>query len=165
MLASVHSREENDFIMVNMVKMGDISDAWLGLTSMYQAPLEFEWLDGSPFDFQKWNGGEPNNAEDMESCVTMYMDAGTSFLYYLRGRLFPKVKVTSTMLTVESYSIAKSDFVSGSVFGGELNPNTMLCRLLERRSLRRAPRFRVQEAQRWRIHDQSVDRDSSRPLL
>lgn len=32
----------------------------------------FEWVDGSPFDFDNWNDGEPNGGGDMgfaEDCA------------------------------------------------------------------------------------------------
>jgi hypothetical protein len=30
----------------------------------------YEWIDGSPADFFNWGYGEPNNYNDMESCIT-----------------------------------------------------------------------------------------------
>ena len=41
---------------------------WIGLNSLSQAEGH-SWTDGSPLDYTNWGDGEPNNANNMESCV------------------------------------------------------------------------------------------------
>ncbi|XP_028288347.1 macrophage mannose receptor 1 [Parambassis ranga] len=59
-LMSVHSREDLDNL--------DISNtAWIGLSSL-GTNEGFVWSDGSPFSYEKWGFGEPNNYNDNEHC-------------------------------------------------------------------------------------------------
>jgi len=61
-LVSIHSQEENDFIL-------DLTDGittWLGLTDTAVEGI-FEWTDGSALDFQNWYTGQPNGG----NCVFM----------------------------------------------------------------------------------------------
>ncbi|XP_070535731.1 macrophage mannose receptor 1-like [Ptychodera flava] len=43
---------------------------WLGLVRTDLGG--FEWVDGSPLDYTKWNEGEPNNYDNIEDCVELY---------------------------------------------------------------------------------------------
>ena len=44
--------------------------AYVGLSSL-RVDEGYEWIDGTPGDFFNWHYNEPNNFEDMESCITM----------------------------------------------------------------------------------------------
>ncbi|XP_071372765.1 ladderlectin-like [Centroberyx affinis] len=70
-LASVHSLEEYQFIQ-EMVKgsSGSLPDTWIGGSDHAQDRTWF-WSDGSRFDYQLWNSGEPNNSGGREPCVEM----------------------------------------------------------------------------------------------
>ncbi|XP_071372767.1 ladderlectin-like [Centroberyx affinis] len=70
-LASVHSFEEYQFIL-EMVRRntGAFPSTWIGGTDAFQDRLWF-WSDGSRFDYQLWNRGEPNNYGGREPCVVM----------------------------------------------------------------------------------------------
>ena len=35
---------------------------------------EFTWTDGTPYDFQAWAPGEPNDDDGSELCVEMYIE-------------------------------------------------------------------------------------------
>ena len=74
-LVSVHSQEE-----LNELKTlfgHDDWHYWIGLR-MNCAECPFQWSDHSPFDFENWRPGEPNNMDDKEHCVEMdgYGDMG-----------------------------------------------------------------------------------------
>jgi hypothetical protein len=62
-LASVHSKEENDFIQgLRQDRM-----TWFGGTDYEKGKVgNWRWTDGSPFKFQNWSPGEPNNAGGKE---------------------------------------------------------------------------------------------------
>ena len=57
-LASIHGPEENQFVT-------DLSDGkrfWLG------GKLGWSWSDGTPWDYQNWEPGQPSGGED---CLNM----------------------------------------------------------------------------------------------
>ncbi|XP_071402106.1 macrophage mannose receptor 1-like [Centroberyx affinis] len=59
-LLSIHSAAE--------LKVGGYGRAWIGLSA--PDPITgYVWSDGSPLNFQHWEGGEPNNKNNVESCV------------------------------------------------------------------------------------------------
>ena len=68
-LPSIHSEEENQEIK----SLTGGHEVWLGLIDT--APAEesgpFAWIDETPFDYENWTAGEPNNWKDQEDCVTM----------------------------------------------------------------------------------------------
>ncbi|XP_021091715.1 low affinity immunoglobulin epsilon Fc receptor isoform X2 [Mesocricetus auratus] len=64
-LVSIHSQEEQDFLMKHINK-----DAWIGLRDL-NVEGQFIWMDGSPVGYSNWSPGEPNNAEQGEDCVMM----------------------------------------------------------------------------------------------
>jgi hypothetical protein len=68
-LASVHSIKENDFIMAELSNTYS-TVAYIGLSSL-RVDEGYEWVDGTPAEFFNWFYNEPNNFEDMESCVTL----------------------------------------------------------------------------------------------
>lgn len=65
-LASVHSEEENVFVasLAN-------EESWIGGHDIYKDG-HWAWSDGSPFDYQNWNVGEPNNYENDEDCLEIH---------------------------------------------------------------------------------------------
>ena len=73
-LASIHSKEENDFVS------GLDSDVmWLGGTDL---PTEGTWIwsDGSTFSFTSWNCGNPDNAGTLqEHCMTINQRCGGEY--------------------------------------------------------------------------------------
>ncbi|XP_035994263.1 macrophage mannose receptor 1 isoform X3 [Fundulus heteroclitus] len=46
--------------------------AWIGL-SVPDSSTGYKWSDGSPVNFQHWRDGEPNNKNNAESCVEMFI--------------------------------------------------------------------------------------------
>ncbi|XP_064101719.1 macrophage mannose receptor 1-like [Macrobrachium nipponense] len=52
--------------------MTRISDdaLWIGGRAKFDSG--YEWIDGSPFDFDNWALGEPNNYLDQEDCISLY---------------------------------------------------------------------------------------------
>lgn len=45
-------------------------ELWLGLNDL-KAHLYFEWSDGTPVTFTKWQRRHPTNTNGLEHCVTM----------------------------------------------------------------------------------------------
>ncbi|XP_069468594.1 C-type lectin BfL-2-like [Ambystoma mexicanum] len=66
-LASVHSNVDNSqvFFMLQGLK------AFLGGIYLHEGK-KFIWTDGSPFNYQNWSPGEPNNYMNVEFCIEMY---------------------------------------------------------------------------------------------
>ena len=59
-LISIHS--ESDRRWLSSINLGD---SWIGLKKL--EPFNennFEWTDGTPYDFSAWKEGEPNNGGD-----------------------------------------------------------------------------------------------------
>ncbi|CAJ0949488.1 unnamed protein product, partial [Mesorhabditis belari] len=54
-LASIHSVEENKIVL------GDLQWGWIGLE---HNGTNWNWSDGSPFDYANWDNGQPNNLPD-----------------------------------------------------------------------------------------------------
>ena len=69
-LASVHSSGENQFIR----QLGGADRLWLGgrRSSDCQACTDFTWSDGSAWDYENWDRGEPNNYFLDEDCTELY---------------------------------------------------------------------------------------------
>jgi len=56
-MASVHSKQENDFIHELMLKT-NVTLTWLGAVFYNE---EFTWLDNSYVDFLNWSPGQPDH--------------------------------------------------------------------------------------------------------
>ncbi|XP_077172665.1 C-type lectin domain family 19 member A isoform X2 [Paroedura picta] len=76
-LASIHSWEENVFVydLVNSRVPGIPTDIWMGLNDLRQES-NFEWTDGSSYDYNYWDGNQPDDGilskpED-EDCVQIW---------------------------------------------------------------------------------------------
>ena len=52
-----------------------LSSSWLGLQRDPGNSANWVWSDGTPFDYNNWAAGEPNNA-GTENCVEMWDQAG-----------------------------------------------------------------------------------------
>jgi len=61
-LGSIHSTEENDFVF-NLIQPhsedGDYGTMWLGASCVHDNV--FEWEDGTPWDYENWKQGDPDN--------------------------------------------------------------------------------------------------------
>lgn len=64
-LASFHSKDQIDRLRPYLSKSPHA--IWIGLASAYND--SFEWLDGSPLDYEHWKKGEPSSSD--ENCVEM----------------------------------------------------------------------------------------------
>ncbi|KAF1383676.1 hypothetical protein PFLUV_G00134320 [Perca fluviatilis] len=70
-LLSIHSADERE-------KLSQRSGSfWIGLSAPDPA-TGYVWSDGSPLQFQHWSDGEPNNKNNVESCVEFGMNWGHS---------------------------------------------------------------------------------------
>ena len=95
-LASVHSIEENNFIMLE-VNAAYEPVAWLGLSSL-QVDEGYAWADTSPAEFFNWMYNEPNNFNDMESCITTNGADGWVWVLLIEEELKQKTRQRSSRL-------------------------------------------------------------------
>uniref|UniRef100_A0A3P9KK49 Macrophage mannose receptor 1 n=1 Tax=Oryzias latipes TaxID=8090 RepID=A0A3P9KK49_ORYLA len=69
-LLSIHSARD-----LNNIEFRNSKSAWIGLR--LQGTNEgFAWSDGSPFEFENWGYGEPNNHMDSEHCTEIHQYYG-----------------------------------------------------------------------------------------
>ena len=61
-LASIHSKQENDFLW----NLANKKVVWIGAKKIESS---FQWLDGTAFDFQYWSRGQPDNYKRQEHCI------------------------------------------------------------------------------------------------
>ncbi|CAH1796584.1 unnamed protein product [Owenia fusiformis] len=75
-LATLNSEAENDFALglIKSYHGGRVPFTWIGLSELRFENL-YEWSDGQPVLFTKWNPGEPNDANKQEKCVHMYANS------------------------------------------------------------------------------------------
>ena len=57
-LASIHSKEENDFLR----EITGNTLAWVGGRRSCPSCEDFKWSDGTPMDFTAWHKTQPSNA-------------------------------------------------------------------------------------------------------
>jgi len=74
-LASIHSDEENEFIMTHFQTYTAVSQ-WIGLMKSQQG--SFMWSDQSSLGYYNWNENEPNdhNRTNGEDCIEMHVHNG-----------------------------------------------------------------------------------------
>ncbi|XP_072044869.1 lithostathine-like [Amphiura filiformis] len=65
-LTSIHSREEQLYHM--LLYRRNSSDVWIGLHKRNNEQ-DFEWIDGSPFDYDSWSLNEHDNRDVGDNCV------------------------------------------------------------------------------------------------
>ncbi|XP_032107880.1 low affinity immunoglobulin epsilon Fc receptor isoform X2 [Sapajus apella] len=65
-LVSIHSHEEQDFLIKHASRTG----SWIGLRNL-DLKGEFIWMDGTPVDYSNWAPEEPTNRNQGEDCVMM----------------------------------------------------------------------------------------------
>ena len=94
-LASIHSAEEN------AAALAVCTDCWIGLHCVDNNQYDFEWTDGSDWDYTNWAVSEPNNYQNSnEDCAHMY-STGYWNDNQCASNYLPLCKVTDGMLTVE----------------------------------------------------------------
>ena len=71
-LAVIETEEENNFIwhLIEYSFVLPTRAAWIGLQRNNITGV-FEWIDGTPFLYDNWKSGEPNNVKGNENCVFM----------------------------------------------------------------------------------------------
>nr|UMK70506.1 C-type lectin 8 [Tropidolaemus subannulatus] len=67
-LASIQSLAESDFLARLVSIRARVYSVWIGL-SYTRENGNWQWTDGSPFNYQFWNGKKPKNLLRRESCV------------------------------------------------------------------------------------------------
>ena len=66
-LASIHNDDQNAAALTMC------TDCWIGLQCIDNNQYDFEWTDGSDWDYSNWNENEPNNWQNTnEDCAHMY---------------------------------------------------------------------------------------------
>ena len=67
-LASIHCKEEMDFLTQKTTGM----NVWVGGERKGKGTL-FQWLDGTKFDYENWDSGEPNDNGffSSENCLAL----------------------------------------------------------------------------------------------
>ncbi|VDO71258.1 unnamed protein product [Heligmosomoides polygyrus] len=72
-LASIHSKEENDFIYglakKSLPKVNHDDLCWIGLRKSSKG---WTWTDGSSTNYTNWAPGQPNNVNKAENCAQLY---------------------------------------------------------------------------------------------
>ena len=76
-LASIHSDEEQQCVVDLTTDAGTPGvGAWIGLLEENNEG-EFNWSDGTPFDYDAWLAGEPNNdSGGIGDCGHTWLDSG-----------------------------------------------------------------------------------------
>ena len=65
-MVSIHSYEEHQFVL------GLDADPWLGGRRDPENHNNWEWSDGTPWDYTNWHPGAPNDAGGTEDCARMF---------------------------------------------------------------------------------------------
>ena len=68
-LVSISSSTEND-----IVRTLATTESWIGLTTPPATPHKFAWSSGDPLGFVGWAPGQPDNAGNVEECVSSNPD-------------------------------------------------------------------------------------------
>jgi len=83
-VASVHSREENDFVaQLAYDSVGIYHDVWLGGRDLVEG--EWVWEDATPFDYKNWartrTGTRPTNKTEL-NCLLLNIGNGYWYDWY-----------------------------------------------------------------------------------
>ena len=68
-LASIHSKEENDFVAKLASPVVGRAEPWIGGNDI-TAEGSWAWSDGSNFSFTSWGEKQPDNTGNNENCLT-----------------------------------------------------------------------------------------------
>jgi len=69
-LTSIHSAEENAYIN-DYVRNSTTDDCWIGLNDIDNEG-DWQWVDGTTFDYSYWAPYEPNNEDENEHTVQIW---------------------------------------------------------------------------------------------
>lgn len=72
-LASIHSDQEGHFLSTLTAHLSGRIHSWIGLEWKENS---YQWSDGSEFDYENWNAGEPNHWNEI--CAIMMSELGKS---------------------------------------------------------------------------------------
>jgi hypothetical protein len=73
-LVSIHDQATQDEVQAGAFGRGG-GDWWIGADDLAQEG-QFEWTDGTPFDYTAWADGEPNNWGEVENCAHLWSWSG-----------------------------------------------------------------------------------------
>ena len=72
----MRDQEENEIVLnlktLQETKNVSAGAVWLG-GSRASPSSPWQWTDGSDWGWQKWDQGEPNNLQDYENCLEMFV--------------------------------------------------------------------------------------------
>ncbi|XP_041103294.1 lectin-like [Polyodon spathula] len=92
-LASIHSVEDNQAIQ-NLINNNDASNGytWIGGSDCFKEGSWY-WTDGSKWDYNNWNKGEPNNL-GVENCLHLNFPVPGGWNDVACSNLYPSVCVS-----------------------------------------------------------------------
>uniref|UniRef100_A0A1W7RK10 C-type lectin 5 n=1 Tax=Agkistrodon contortrix contortrix TaxID=8713 RepID=A0A1W7RK10_AGKCO len=104
-LASIQSLEESAYVARLASNPPRLSRVWIGLSGtrkLFQGRT-WQWTDGSPFGYQSWERGQPNNFLSKKYCVELsrisrylkWKDQPCWFLRYFVCKFQPQVEGSS----------------------------------------------------------------------
>ncbi|KAK7881296.1 hypothetical protein WMY93_029705 [Mugilogobius chulae] len=105
-LASIHSAEENDFILDMIQKAtGARTRTWIGGSDAAKEGI-WLWTDGSVWDYTAWHGGEPNNVANNEHSLMVNLHSTPKFWNDFPGShaLFYMCAKKTASLNLEGFS-------------------------------------------------------------
>ncbi|XP_053915272.1 macrophage mannose receptor 1 [Cuculus canorus] len=74
-LISIHNIEEYSFTLSQLGYKPD-DELWIGLND-FRVRMYFEWSDGTPVTFTKWQHGEPTHTQNKADCIVMMGEDGS----------------------------------------------------------------------------------------
>ncbi|KAK7933324.1 hypothetical protein WMY93_004220 [Mugilogobius chulae] len=105
-LASIHSAEENDFILDMIQKeTGARTRTWIGGSDAAKEGI-WLWTDGSVWDYTAWHSGEPNNVANNEHSLMVNLHSTPKFWNDFPGShaLFYMCAKKTVSLNLEGFS-------------------------------------------------------------
>ena len=73
-LVEINSKEENDFVLMEVEKRGESLTHWIGLRNKNERSKEsakWAWDSGVQLTFSNWRTGQPDNSGGKENCADM----------------------------------------------------------------------------------------------